>query len=646
MIKKILFNNLTIKNFRNINEFKIDFNETKTEILASNGVGKTNMMSAIMWCLFGKNIDDVKQFTISPIIDGKEDNSINTVVKMVVNDNYIIERSYFKRTTSLKSGYIIDGKEELVSITQSKYKEELIENLVDEETFKSLSNINYIPNLHWKDLKQLIFDLIGDIKDEEVLLRDDFTIIEEYITKFGINQAQKLIIDTDKDLKDDVKRLETEYQTLINTKEKYVVEDKDSEILNKRKEEIEKEILNDKENYENGQFLRNSYETKEKMIDNAENDIRNTKNSIEFNESNIVDYEKMYKDQSFDIDIIRNKEISGINYKIDEIKDNITKIRNICFEKEHLIEIAKRDGKKEKEKEIKIEKDSCSTCGQKLPEDLIESSIKKLKEEQWEKLTTFKETIEGLELYIKKSKEEIEVNEKTLETYIKERKEIEVKVYNDIKETDKQKQIRVAKEQKEIENNNLKANLEIMNETVRKLKLNLECLEKPDVSIKDNSLLLVELQDINNKLATSITLNKISEDIDVIAANLKSKKDNLVSNKDKQQKIIRFNNIKADLLKQKVRNYFNVVEFITKEYTQDGQEQETFKIANDKGVEWKDINTGHKILLGVDLLQGIMKAKETFVPILIDNGETITSDIEIKETQLLIAKAVKGVEKL
>ena len=157
---KIKFNKLTITNFRNISELEINFNEGVTELQASNGKGKTNTLSAIMWCLFGKNIYENKQFVISPIIDGEERNDITTNVKMLINDNYIISRTYYNRKTTIQTGYLIDGKEELISMTQTQLNKELEEKLVDEETFKSLSNINYLPNLNWKDLKQYIFDLI------------------------------------------------------------------------------------------------------------------------------------------------------------------------------------------------------------------------------------------------------------------------------------------------------------------------------------------------------------------------------------------------------------------------------------------------------------------------------------------------------
>ena len=220
-----------ITNFRNINELEINFDKNFTEIYAQNGKGKTNTLSSIMWCLFGKNIYDEKQFPISPIIDGEERNDITTNVKLVINDEYVVSRSYYKRLTTLQTGYIIDGQEQLVTITQTNFNKELAEKYVDETTFKSLSNINYIPNLNWKDLKEMIFSLIGGISDEEVLLRDDFSPIEDYVRKFGIDSTQKLLKDSDTKINDDIKRLEAEYQVLVNTKEKYVLDESDNTLL-------------------------------------------------------------------------------------------------------------------------------------------------------------------------------------------------------------------------------------------------------------------------------------------------------------------------------------------------------------------------------------------------------------------------------
>ena len=88
-MENIKFKKVEITNFRNITELTISFNETLTEIKAENGKGKTNILSAILWCLFGKNIYDEKAFVISPIIDGVEKNEICTNVKITFENVYV-----------------------------------------------------------------------------------------------------------------------------------------------------------------------------------------------------------------------------------------------------------------------------------------------------------------------------------------------------------------------------------------------------------------------------------------------------------------------------------------------------------------------------------------------------------------------------
>lgn len=645
-MEKIKFNKLLIKNFRNITELEINFNDNITEINGKNGLGKTNTLSAIMWCLFGKDINDVKQFPISPIIDGQEDNSIQTVVKMVVNDNYVIERSYHKRTISLKTGWIIDGKEELVSITQTNYAKELKENLVDEETFKSLSNINYIPNLHWKDLKKLIFDLIGEVRDEEVLLRSNFDLVEELITKFGIEQAQKLIQDTDKELSEDIKRLETEYQTLLNTKEKYVADEKETSVLEQRKKEIEDKLYAIQQQTLDFKEKSQKYLETKNNIESLGNRIKMLESQMSLTKQIISDYEKLYKENNFDEEQMRLQEVVKIENEIKNLLDERDRTQRLLEDLDSNLSSIKNLGTELKQKKIKVENDTCSTCGQKLPEEKINEVYQKLQNEQLLQLTRLKEEFEETKQRKITVEQTIPEINKKIENLEQEKEQtLKFKKY-DIDETDKQKQIRVAKEQKELDLAKMKSQLSDMQKEYGVLQAQFGLLEYPEAMADDSPYLREELNDINNKLATSITLKKLSDDVEKTYSTLQTKRENKMINKQKMQQIISFNNVKADLLKEKVRFYFDLVSFKTKDYTQSGEEVETFKLVNDKGVEWKDINTGNKILIGIDLLQGIMKAKDCYVPIIIDNFETLTTDVVITNTQLITARAVKNIDKL
>lgn len=643
-MKKIKFKKLIINNFRNINELEIDFKDDITEIIGENGLGKTNTLNAIMWCLFGKNVDDTKQFVVSPIINGIEDNTINTTVKLVLDNGYVIERNYKNRKTDLKTGWVIDGIENLVAITQTNYLKELSEQFVDEETFKSLSNINYIPNLHWKELKELIFTLIGDIKDDEVLIRDNFELIEEYVRKFGIEQTSKLLKETDSNLNEVIKRLETQYQTLLNTKEKYVANDEENAMLLTEKKKLEETLV-----FEEEKKKEYNEKLQEKMLLNSEietlkNEINNYNMRKNFVTKSISDYEKLYKDNSQDIELLRKNDMVVVERRLNELNSYLELIDSDIINAKEKMENNKSLGENLKAKEIKVENETCSVCGQHLPEEMIQKTLDKLKQEQLKELEILSNNyaLAKDKVALSEDKKEQILNEQ--KELLKQLEEIKVKEYEVVNETDKQKQIRVKKEEYELE-------LQGIEDSIIKDQLKLKPLEEKLEHFElpynvDLSSIRVQLNAINDKLATTITLNKLNDDIENVAKDLNLKKENKIKNKEKLQEVIRFNNLKADLLQERVKEYFKICQFKTKETTLTGDEVECFKIITKDGVEFKETNTANKILMGVDLILGIQKAKEIYLPIIIDGVEVITKELALNETQLITTRAVANVIKL
>lgn len=633
-------NKLKIQNFRNIDNFEINFKNDVTEILAENGKGKTNTLSAIMWCLFGKNIYEAKSFPISPIVDGVERNDLKTNVTLYVNDNYIISRNYYKRTTTLQTGYLIDGIEQLVDTTQANYKKEFADKFVDEETYKSLSNINYIPSLNWKDLKKLIFDLIGGISDEEVLLNDDFSLIEEQIRLMGINSTQEALKSSDSALNEKIKAKETECQTLINTKNKYVAENSDFKDLKLRKETLEKQIKENNLKVEENNKIIAQNQKKENLIASKKQEI--SMNIIKQDSLiNSIDLlQKQYNLLATDGDVIKQKEINNIQYEIDTLIDRMSSLneqnKEYVVEKDNL----KVKGLELKNKEVKVEKDTCSSCGQKLPQELIDKTLQNLKNEQIEQLERIKQQYDDIKKIIEINQKEIEEKNLIVLDLKKQLEKIKNTPITIESENDKQKEIRVLREQHEIE-------LKQIQENTLKLQEELKEIESIEIQkireLVDVTEIIEELNSINVKLASTTTLEKINEDIELANEELSKLKNDKNIVKNKMLEVTKFNNVKAELLRNKAKSNFKIVDFKTKEYTQDGTEVETFKICVD-GIDYQELNTGMKTLISIDLITGIQKLKDIYVPIIIDNAENVTSEIKVENTQLIIARAIKGIE--
>lgn len=627
-MKEIKFTNLKVKNFRNINELEVDFGNKQTMFKGQNKLGKTNILHGILWCLFGKNVYNEKQFTISPIIDGVEDNSINTNVKLVINGEYVISRTYYNRTTKLEVGFVdSDGEENLVAMTQTQYLKDLEEKYVDEETFKSLSNIEYITNIHWKDLKELIFELIGDIKDEEVMLRDDFSLIEELVKNFGIDKTVEQLTKTDKELNEEIKNLETEYQTTLNMKEKYVMSEDNTDELLARKKVIEMELSNNEEISEKSKELIAKRQQLEINIEDSKRNIKMFSNDISFAESNIAEYKQLYDSSSNSVDDLREEDKNKKLREIESAKQDILTNEKLIEEQKLIVEQLKTKGNELKAKEVKVENSSCPTCKQTLPEEMINETLSLAKKQREFELLAIKDDYEQKKLLLSNLESDLVANKKYLNELEKDLKEIDTKEYV-VEESDRQKQLRIARETKELEVVNKKKSLEENQKGLLQFENELSKLELPEITKVDNTSLVEELDNINSKLATSTTLRELEKDLENCKLTLESRKDNKIKNKEKMQQCIKFNNLKAELLKQKVSDYFTYVNFRTKDYTVDGLEVETFKITNANNVEFKECSQGEKLLLGIELLVVIQEFKGIRVPLILDEMTVLTTDVE------------------
>lgn len=627
---------LKIENFRGITEFETSFKDGINEIHGDNGVGKSTILDSITWVLFGKNLADKKSgFTISPIIDGVERNDLETKVKLIINDNFIVIRSWKDKKTSLQCGFMENGEENLVSMTQTEFKKILSEKFIDEEEFKALSNINYIPSLKWQELKEFIFNLIGEIKDEEVLLNGSFDNIEMMIRNFGIEKATEQIKTTEKELNENIKTLEIEVKNTIALKEKYVVDDEENKSLKERKQELENKITSIKEKQEKNNKMIEEHREKEREHSSYELDLKELKAQKENIKEKIENYGELYKANSYDTELARKRDLANKQAEIEEVQIRINKTNENIQSNNTQLEDLKQRATDFANKEVKVENDKCSICGQTLPENKIREALNNLKEQHDRELAAAKVRISEFHDLIDTEKANVELDRKLLLSLQQEFENIKTCEYQEIAETEKQKEIRVKKEALELQEKEVDGKIEA---TIKWLEENeMEVVHL--IEIEDVNVYIQELNEINNKLATTITLEKLEDDIKLKEKELENKRKSKQLNYTKMQEIIAFNNAKAELLKQRVRKYFKLVEFITSETTNDGNLIETFKLAYN-GIPYEDLNQSMKILVCLDLLVGIQTIKDKHICILIDNGEQITRLPEL-ETQLIVTYVKK-----
>jgi len=626
----LIIGSIKIKNFKGILDKELYFSKGKNIIEGENGIGKTTILDAITWCFFGKNFADEKLFKIKPIIDGEEKKDLSTSVELTINDK-LIERIWDKDTTTIKVDGVKFGNREFIDYLRDNF-------MITDEEFKALSNIDYIPKLHWKDLRSLIMGLVGEITNEEVYAKGNFELIKEKIESVGVEKTQENITETKSSLTNEIKKILGNIDQKTKDIQELVVDEKETDELKKQKELIKEQI----DNYNVLANKKAQQDREVSELESAKNEISRIDNQISKLENDIKEYQKTYDSSNIDAAIIKENKIKIIENKILQKNKDLDLLSTEKTELSVKRSELKKLYDEELTKEPRIENDRCSTCGQPLPQEKINEALHKLKEESIKVANNY-----VVQAKIHKQRiEEIEIIERQ---YSQDLRNLEIE-----KEAIKKSVIDVS-EESDVQKL-MKSNIENANNEIDGLKVSKTTLESNIVSINEKishhekvdlgegiSSLQEELENITKKLAVSDTVTIFKEQLkkleDEHQGLLKEKK--LLN--EKEQQLILFNNTRAEMLRERVRHNFKLADFITQETTKDGKLIETFKIAVD-GIEYSSLNTGMKILVALDLIDNIQRLKNKRLPILIDGLGELTRLPEL-DTQVIGCRAKFQVNK-
>lgn len=627
---KLTIENIKIRNFKGILEKELFFTEKRNIIEGENGIGKTTILDAITWCLFGKNFADEKLFKIKPIIDGEEKKDLSTSVELTINEK-LIERIWDKDTTTIKVDGVKFGNREFADYLRDNF-------MITDEEFKALSNIDYIPKLHWKDLRSLVMSLVGEITNEEVYAKGNFDLIKEKIESVGVEKTAENITESKSSLTNEIKKILGNIDQKTKDIQELVIDEKEQKELLKQKEKIKKDI----ENYNELSQKKSEQEKDISILNTLKAEKERSNKEIERLENLNVEYQKTYDESNVDATIIKENQIKSIDNKIAQKNNDIDLLNQ---EKTTLMvqreELRKRYNE-ELAKEPRIENDKCSVCGQPLPQEQIEKVMIELKKQIENNANGYvaqakvkKNRLDEIEIVISKYQEDIKnlesekINVMNAEIGIDTESDIQVTMRKNIEKNNQD--IETYKKQLiEIDSNIKSKESEIAKHEVIELNGDIKALQD-------------ELEEITQKLAISDTLTIFKEQL----KKLEEQHQGLLKEKEilneREQQLILFNNTRAEMLRERVRHNFKLADFITQETTKDGKLIETFKLAVG-GIEYSSLNTGMKILVALDLIDNIQRLKNKRLPILIDGLGELTRLPQL-DTQVIGCRAKFQVNK-
>lgn len=630
---KAKISRLTIKNFKGCKEKTIDFGDRDITISGANATGKTTVVDAFTWCLFGKDSDGNEKFNIRPL--NKEETQIDNLdIKVTVVLDIDGTKKEFTRTQKQKwvksrstgeialQGNVNEFEIDGYPVKNEKTYKEAVSEISDEELFKILTNPTFFPSMDWKIQRETLLNFVEKTSNIELAESNpEFALIVQELKKAPSLDEMKLKYQ--KKVKEIGKEMDA-FPVKISTLEKSKV-DADLSALELQRNALKEQISDvkskisstDKQFEEYQKLSDGIMELKFSLSDlerkaNGKNQKkrRSIQDKISDAKQEIDNSDKLVTDS---VKKIKYSEIliSEYNHEIDETRKKWIATNAMQFDENSKF---------------------CELCGQQLPEEKISELVSEFEQRKKsiladteEKGNKIKFKIDAENDFIGKLKSSIAVEDKReqelqseIENYKRQLRELSETV--DISGTDEYKKIQKQISEKESAMSQMNSASDIRNEYMNKLD-----------SLQND---LIECE---KSIALAMKNNELDAEIEQLQKEQREKGQEQSDCERILHVLDNFVKFKMETVQSQIKEALGG-EISVKLFEQqlNGETKQTCKLTVN-GVPFNDLNNGHKIIAGLNLIKALQNLYDVYLPVFVDNAESI-NDRNLPDMQCQIIK--------
>lgn len=629
---------LVLINFKGQKHLEVNFNPDVTYITGDNATGKTTIMDAFLWVLFGKDSQNRADFNIKTLdAEGKAIHKLEHEVTAVIDVDGIqttfrrcYKENWVKKRGAVEpvlDGHSVDYFVDDVPLSKREY-DSRVYAICPEQLFRQITNPAYFPSQKMQDQRAMLFDIAGNITNDDVL--------------------KYLVTDKNKDM----------YAPLI-------------EALNSRKslDDFKKQTVSQKNLIKKevsdipGRIEENNRNMPEAQDwDAIRAQIAEKKSQIQDYDAQIADLSKASESVSAHKNSLRTKINDNLN-RIDTLKREVRKSANEEYETWYLLlqdkknELSRSEGsinslsgtleyqKKEvslfnqqkqgllnvyhqlKEEEFSVNEDElvCPTCGRLFDGDDYVSRLETMKNnfnnKKIQKIDANVSEGKRLAGRIEDAEKLVAETEQKLTDAVKLKDGLQREIEQ--METHKPEQIQPEDAEKLLsENAEYQALQKQITEWTDDLNKPYSVADTSDLRSKKNDLQL-EVDTLNRELAKEDQIIRTTKRNEELEQQLRSMQQDIAACEQIEMTILEFMKAKVSLVEQRINSAFSYVKFKLFDTQVDGTEYDTCECMVD-GTPYSDLNTAKKMNAGIDIINALCRAKGVTAPIFIDNRESVS----------------------
>lgn len=631
---QIFLKTIALKNFKGIADVTFNFDKRETFIHAKNGVGKTSLNDADLWCKFGKDHENRADYQLKRfdqkgeivhrvdsevellyLIDGKE-----LKLKRMFHENWVKPRT--------KTEEVLDGNSTIYYIDDCEVKKSdydaKIASLCDSEVFKAITNPNYFPNLSKDGQRAILFAMVGDISDEEIAGgNEEFRQLLADVTGKGFLNFRSELRSKISKLKSELEDIDPRIDELNRNKPEMpniaeiekLIEEKSAKV-----DEIDGAISNIAERSKQDNSRRLDIQRKINELNQANQQLGFEEQSNAQKESFSLQTRftelKRKADTLRTSQLNRKRQIEELNSEKSELLEKLSKLRI--------------EWKEITDEKLVIPENAfeCPTCKRTLDVEDIESKQAQMTEnfnkQKAEKIRQNNEKGQKHSTRVKEIDSEIvklsdigaqeQVNETEIENLEKQFRDLEGRKpeYQSKPEyLENEKKISALKEE-------LNKGIDI-EDTIELTKSRKQMEE--------------EINGLRSKIALKDVIKNTETRITQLKEMKKSANQELANLEKKEYALKNFEFAKNTEYQARINRMFRFTKFRLFHQQMDGQIVPDFECMVN-GVPYGTLNDAGKMAAGLDIIYAMSKHYDTYAPIWIDNRESVT-DIPEMESQVI-----------
>ena len=682
----IRINRIALHNFKGVRDAVFQFDGRNARIEGENGAGKSTVFDSFTWLLFGKDHQgqDWTNFDLKPIdpetrepfhgldhwveaeltIDGAK-----RVLRRVVTENWVKPRG---ETEKVMKGhnqqFFVDGVD---TATKNAY-DAVIHQWIDEGVFKMLTNpLFFIDDQYtdWKTRRKAILALVGESGRDG--LQVQFADLLAEMRGEPMEQFKRRVAAEKKANRQDLATATANIAAFKKTLPEAV----DAEGLNFQIEEILSErdgkisevqgkistidagiadinSANDAKKAEIDAIWRQIYALHDKMgkyISERQSDAQ--KRNAERN-GRILEARRAVADVQAQLEDVNRR-----GRKTQEALEDFKRER--VEQALSLSEIGEKYGKRREEAFDPKSVGVCPTCGQMLPEDVIEAKAEEFAQERKAALDAMADKAVKLKKEIAELDATVASRQKALEDLKAERAELTAKrdtaekALADPEETAPEDLAAIEKE--------ARREPEFLRMVSEELDLQSQAKAAAEKSVSTADLMNdrkaaeaeaalirknyeAKVQPLRDQLAVNLERERVLKLIADEEAREKKFADEVARLERLEFRATEYVKAEIDAQEGAINALFRVARWKMFAPTIEGGLTEMCEVTNTEGVPFRSMNDAKKILCGLDVIRVFSERYDCLAPIFIDNAESITKKVFDTEAQVIRLVVSEGSE--